>query len=311
MAQPITIVMYHYVREFSRTRYPEIKGLDVSGFRRQIDHLSANHTIVRMEDVMAAAAGADLPPDAALLTFDDGYAEHHDVVFAILHDLGLQGSFFPPVTPIRDAQLLDVNRVHFILASADSAAELTTAIDGEIDARRAEHGLRSPAEYRTEWAHPNRFDDADTIYVKRMLQTALPPELREEIARGLFERYVTADEAAFAAELYLSRDQAREMVANGMHFGSHGVSHRWLNRVDRDTQIEEVDGSLNFLADLGMPVDRGWAMCYPYGGWDDSLLDVVRERNCSIGVTTEVATADLTVDDRLTLPRYDTNDFPQ
>lgn len=312
MAQDLTIVMYHYVRDFARTRYPEIKGLDVAGFRRQLDHLEANHTIVRMEDVIEAATNdGALPPDAALLTFDDGYTEHFDTAFPILHDRGLQGSFFPPVAPVRDGTLLDVNRVHFILASADSSTELAAAVDDEVRAARSEHDLNTVDDYRAEWAHPNRFDDAETIYVKRMLQTALPEVLREHIARTLFDRFVSVDEAAFAAELYLNRDQARLMVACGMYFGSHGVSHYWLNRVDRKTQVAEIDGSLAFLADLGMPVDDHWVMCYPFGGWDESLVGVLAEHGCSVGLTTEVATASIGSHNPLTLPRYDTNDFPQ
>ena len=312
MPQQLTVVMYHYIRDFARSRYPRINGLDVAGFRRQLDHFEARHVIVRMEDVIAAIRGDSvLPENAVLLTFDDGYAEHYDVAFPILHDRGLQGSFFPPVAPVRDGALLDVNRVHFILASAESPEALAESIDADIAAADPVDGLKPIAEYRAEWAHPNRFDDADTIYVKRMLQTALPEKLRAEIAGRLFARFVTADEAAFAAELYLTPDQARVMVANGMYFGSHGLSHRWLNRVDSASQVAEVDGSLTFLADLGMPVDDHWVMCYPYGGWNERLLEVLRDRSCSVGLTTEVATALIGTHDPLTLPRYDTNDFPQ
>lgn len=312
MAQPLTIVMYHYVRDFARTRYPGIKGLDIEGFRRQLDHLTSEHAIVRMEDVIAAADNrAELPPNAALLTFDDGYAEHFDVVFPILYDRGLQGSFFPPVAPVKDGTLLDVNRVHFILASAESSGALAAAVDDAVVAARDSHDVRSVVDYRSEWAHPNRFDDADTIYVKRMLQTGLPYDLREVIARQLFEEFVSVDEAAFAAELYLSREQARLMVSCGMHFGSHGVSHHWLNRVDQSTRIAEIDGSKAFLADLGMPIDEQWTMCYPFGGWDDDLVELLDAAGCSLGLTTEVATAMVGDHHRLRLPRYDTNDFPQ
>lgn len=312
VSQPLTIVMYHYIRDFGRTRYPSIKGLDVAGFRRQLDHLQSAHTIVRMEDVIDTADGEGrLPADAALLTFDDGYAEHFDIVFPILADRGLQGSFFPPVAPVRDGTLLDVNRVHFILAASRSPEQLSAAIDDEVIAAADHADVASVAEYRAEWAHPNRFDDAETIYVKRMLQTALPALLREQVARRLFDRFVGVDEATFANELYMSEEQARLMVSCGMHFGSHGKSHFWLNRVDRATQEAEVDGSVQFLADIGMPVDEQWTMCYPFGGWDDSLVEVVAERGCRVGLTTEVATADLALHHRLTLPRYDTNDFPQ
>lgn len=316
MPQPLSIVMYHYVRDFARSRYPRINGLDVSGFRRQLDHLAARFTVVRIEDVVAAASGeSDLPDDAALLTFDDGYAEHYDIVFPILHDRGLQGSFFPPVSPVRDGVLLDVNRVHFVLASANSAAELAAAVDTEVEAARDtasnDTELATVAEYRAEWAHPNRFDDGDTIYVKRMLQTALPEELRNDIAHRLFARFVAVDEAAFSGELYLTEDQARVMVDNGMYFGSHGASHYWLDRVDRTMQEREIDVSLGFLRDIGMPVDDHWVMCYPFGGWSEGLLEVLRDRACSLGLTTEVRAASIGGDDPLLLPRYDTNDFPQ
>lgn len=312
MPQSLTIVMYHYVRDLARTRYPRIKGLDVAGFRRQLDHLTSHFEIVRMEDVIGAVRGdTHLPPDAVLLTFDDGYAEHYTTVFPILHDRGLQGSFFPPVAPVTEGTLLDVNRVHFILASAPSSAPLAAAIDEAVENGSREHDLQTVAEYRTEWAQANRFDDAETIYVKRMLQTALPPAVREEIARRLFERFVSVDEQAFAAELYLDRDQARLMVDCGMYFGSHGTSHLWLNHVDQTTRMDEIDGSLQFLADIGMPVDDQWVMCYPFGGWDDALVKLLRQRSCSLGLTTRVATARIGVDDPLTLPRHDTNDFPQ
>ncbi len=32
MSQPITVVMYHYVRRIEESRYPEIKGLELDLF---------------------------------------------------------------------------------------------------------------------------------------------------------------------------------------------------------------------------------------------------------------------------------------
>ena len=39
MTPTVTIVMYHYVRDLERTRYPEIKGLDAKKFRGQLMHI--------------------------------------------------------------------------------------------------------------------------------------------------------------------------------------------------------------------------------------------------------------------------------
>lgn len=312
MSTKLTIVMYHYIRNFKTSRYPKIKGLEYAGFLNQIDYLSHNYTIMRMEDVVEAQrSGAQLPENAALLTFDDGYAEHYDLVFPILYERKLQGSFFAPVKPVRDSVLLDVNRVHFILASCENPKKLSLYIDEQINENRIRFNLDSVAVYRAKWAVANRFDDAETIYVKRMLQTALPEAFRKEITAVLFARYVSNDEAAFASELYITQDQAKLMQSSGMYFGSHGFSHYWLDQISKESQINEVDSSLEFLRSIGSPVDDFWVMCYPYGGWNDGLLDVLKSRQCTLGLTTEVATADLSLHTPLTLPRYDTNDFPQ
>lgn len=313
MAQDLTIVMYHYVRDFARSRFPGIRGLDFSAFRRQLDYLQDRHHIVEMPDVLAALRGDQpLPENAALLTFDDGYAEHYDLVFPELHKRRLSGCFYAPVAPLREHRLLDVNRVHFILAATlEDPSRVSAIIDERITAERDTRNLHEVSTYRAEWAHPNRFDDAETIYIKRMLQTVLPPDMRHTIAQELFARFVTADEAAFAAELYISEYQARLMQSCGMSFGSHGAEHVWLNHISPDDQAREIDRSLGFLRDIGVPVDREWVMCYPYGGWNDTLLELLRARGCSAGLTTEVATARIGRHDPLRLPRYDTNDFPQ
>ena len=94
-----------------------------------------------------------------------------------------------------------------------------------------------------------------------------------------------------------------------MHIGSHGYSHLWLNSVPQKTQENEVDLSLEFLHNLGT-MNGDWTICYPYGGFNDSLLQVLRTRNCRLGFTADARVADLSVDDLLTLPRIDTNDLP-
>jgi hypothetical protein len=56
--------------------------------------------------------------------------------------------------------------------------------------------------------------------------------------------------------------------------------------------------------------EKELTMCYPYGGFNDSLLQILRDRHCRMGFTVEARVADLGIDDRLTLPRLDTNDLP-
>ena len=48
------ISMYHYVRDLKHSRYPEIKGFDVSFFRQQMDFFRDNFAVVCMEQVIDA-----------------------------------------------------------------------------------------------------------------------------------------------------------------------------------------------------------------------------------------------------------------
>jgi peptidoglycan/xylan/chitin deacetylase (PgdA/CDA1 family) len=307
---PLKIVMYHYVRELARTRYPAIRGRDISGFRRQLDYIAAEHTVVTAQQVVAAVKGGEpLPHDAIWLTFDDGYSDHYSVVFPLLHERGWQGSFFPPARTVQDRQLLDVNKIHFILAAVPDHQCLVEAIREFIDERQGNGSVRPFEEYWTELAKPSRMDPPEVIFIKRVLQHGLPESMRDELAGKLFARYVGVDAAVFAAELYMTPEQLRTMIRCGMYVGSHGARHCWLDRLDPLNQAKEIDASLDFLETLGAPVDD-WVMCYPYGAYDDSLMRLLRERRCAVGLTTKVAVARLGTDDPLALPRLDTNDLP-
>ena len=107
------ICMYHYVRDLSHSRYPEIKGMDIDLFRKQIGFMKTNFSIVRMEEVIdAVRRKISLPDRALLLTFDDGYIDNYTYVMPILEEYGVQGSFFIPGKTFTTHQLLDVNKIH-------------------------------------------------------------------------------------------------------------------------------------------------------------------------------------------------------
>jgi hypothetical protein len=83
-----------------------------------------------------------------------------------------------------------------------------------------------------------------------------------------------------------------------------------MNTLNPEEQLEEVEASLAFLNTLGCDL-QNWVMCYPYGGYDQSLLAILKRKHCAIGLATGVAIADLATDNILTLPRLDTNDLPK
>lgn len=310
MSNDLTIIMYHYVRQLELSKYPDIKARSILEFRFQIEYIKKNYYPVTMHDVVSCVRSAEpLPPKAVLLTFDDGYIDHFINVFPILFDEGIQGAFFPPTAAVCRSELLEVNRIHFILANEKNHEILGRFLDEEIRTYGLDYCLKTPESYRLEWAKSNNFDDAETVYVKRMLQFVLPESLRINIGQKLFAKYVSIDEIDFASELYCTKDQLKLMQASGMYVGSHGESHYWLNSVDEKTQRKEVENSIDFLREIESPVDDYWVMCYPYGAWNQSLLSILREYKCSIGLTSSNGRANIGINDPLLLPRLDTNDI--
>ena len=311
MGRDLTIVMYHYVRDLARSRFPRIKGRDLEEFRAQLDYIASAYNVVTAEQVMSALLGEeDLPPRACWLTFDDGYADHYLHVLPLLVDRGWQGSFYVPSRTVTHREILDVNKVHFALASLEDAGPLADGIRSFLDEHRTLGATVEPFEaYWQRYGRPNRWDTAEVIFVKRMLQKGLPDGLRQQCSDELFRRFVTDDTEAFATELYLDRSQLRLMRELGMHLGSHGDGHVWLDSLDADGQAADIDASLSFLSELGVDAVR-WSMCYPYGAYDDTTLSLLRERKCSVALTTTPGTVRVPGDPALELARLDTNDLP-
>jgi len=303
--------MYHYVRELEKSRYPGIKGLATSQFEEQIKYIRRYYKVINGSDLVeAVSSGGQLPPRSLLLTFDDGYIDHFETVFPILKHHGLTGCFFPTAKATLEHTVLDVNKIHFVLAAVANKNLLVDHICTAIDQNRTIYNLRPTQAYLHKFAKASRFDPAEVIFCKCMLQFELPIMLRESIVNDLFARYVTTDQGSFAKELYMSADQICFLLREGMYVGSHGYDHVWQGRLSANDQVSEIDRSLSFLDSLGVDLSR-WMMSYPYGSYDESLLSIVQSRNCAVGLTTNVGLAFIGKDNPLTLSRIDTNDLPK
>lgn len=308
----LTIVMYHYVRDLPRTRYPRIKGRTVEEFEGQLDYVQRHYTVTTTRAVVEASrGGAPLPPNACLLTFDDGLLDHYTTVFPRLLARGLSGSFYPPAVVTRRGRILDVHKLHVILAAAPDHDALAARLLELIDARRGEVELAGTEALKAEhWSPSAVGDGAPTAFIKRTLQKRpLPAEVRSAITQALFEEWVGVDEAVLAGELYLDVAQLRAMVAGGMEVGGHGAKHVWLDQLGPAEQAVEIANTRAFLADVHGGTPSAWVMCYPYGAHDATTRRLVAEAGAGLGLTTEKGLA-RSLDAPLRLPRLDTNDLP-
>ena len=105
-------------------------------------------------------------------------------------------------------------------------------------------------------------------------------------------------------------EQIECMNRNGMHIGAHGYDHYWLGSLSRENQKSEIEKSIEFLNQIQSDINN-WTMCFPYGNYNESTIELLKEYNCKLALTTEVNIVDLKTNNKYKFPRLDTNDLPK
>ena len=301
--------MYHYVRNLKDSPYPQIKGLDLSLFKQQIEFLKNKFNIISCDELLSATRNEiELPNNSVLLTFDDGYIDHYTNVYPVLLENKIQAFFSMPGKILEEKKILDVNKIHFILAST-TVEEILKEVIIQLDFYRGkEFDIPSNKKLIEKLAVTSRFDRKEVIFIKRLLQVELPERLRSLIINNLFEKYIGINENEFCKGLYMNHNQIKCMKDNGMVFGIHGYDHKWMNQMNQEELEIDITKALDCFSDI---IDKNnWVMCYPFGSYSDAVIDIAKKHGCKYGLSTDVRVADLKKDNIFCLPRLDTNDFP-
>lgn len=230
---------------------PGLVSASPDAFRGQVRHLRDRYRPVRCADLAEALAGGrPLPRDAVLLTFDDGYDDNFRFAFPILREFGVPALFFVATGHIDSGEPFAYDwLVHLLLTATPAAATLPPPL-GDLQVPPGRQDRLALA-----WQALDRIkalsagDQAAWIDAVAGLGGA-PPARAHPDCRPM------------------DWDMLRQMRANGMEIGSHGVSHRMLAKLDDLTLLDEVRGSKARLAEeLG---EQPLAISYPVGG-DDSF----------------------------------------
>ena len=308
--QKVTIVMYHMIRNKQNIMDLRIKTLLTNEFIKQLDYMDRNYSFITIQDcINALYYGSKLPANPILLTFDDGYIEHYRTVFPILNERGIQGCFYPVPSVIFEKSILDVNKIQLILWNAN-IEDVTNHIKQLIEKYKDLYNLKSWEFYKNNISYYHPYDTKDVIAIKALLQTVLDQEVRKVFIESLFLRYIAYSESSIFKELYMTEEHIMELINNGMHIGSHGYSHVWMNKISPNQQDKELEKSLKFMKKIGVPSDE-FTMCYPYGGYNNSLINKIRFAGFKVAFTTKEQTALLVKKNAFMLERIDTKEIIQ
>ena len=270
----LTVMMYHYVRDPSDAAEAGsgIPGLPLERFAAQLDELARQHTLVSWPAVRDALAETrPLPPNACLLTFDDGLCDHFLNVFPLLRARGLSGLFF--MLARRPGEDLPLPfKLHYLKAAL-GFERLREMVWQRLDVNQREICNTANTRYPARWG-------ADGIF-KTVLQRDLSQAAEPMLSR-LFAEQI-GGEAEIAARSFVSQGKAREMLAGGMHCGGHSLSHPWFDWIGAEALRAEIAASAAWLS----AVEPGpWAFAYPYGGLNPAAPAMLAAHNFAAAFTT-------------------------
>lgn len=312
MTNFLSIISYHYVRPFSERFSDKHKFLELKKFDRQMNILESQCLFIDGRFIRNLKFE---PPSgekrAVWLTFDDGYLDHFVHVFPKLLSKKAVGTFFIPTKAIFERKLLDVNKVHILLALELSIVDLIFQLEELFDAASGSDILqRSFREIRQQYSVRTLLNDPDTRFVKFFLQEVLPLNLRKIVLDDLFARYVRRSESAIVDEIYMTPDHVKILFDSGMNIGSHGYVHSRYEYMDIEAQIDDVGKSLADLRSIGIH-DAHRIFCYPYGSFNEEIKRVIRGFGCELAVSVVPGVADLDSEglDWFELQRIDTKFF--
>lgn len=300
------VLTYHYVRDFSRTPYPKIKGMELDEFHRQIAWLTSHYEMARLETALDFVQGTYQPDhDLCLLTFDDGLKEHYTNVAPILTDYKIQGLFGVITSCTEDHCVASVHMNHFLMAVLDFDVYRSAFLErvGDIDPTVLSSVVCDPASAQNSYP----LDTQEVATFKFLFNFQLETNLRDKAIRALFQEYL-GDEKGFAQDLYMSWAEIRQIQAADMLVAGHTHQHRPLSTLSDDELHTDLMLSRRLL-DRNLEPQALWPFSYPYGkrnSYSQPAMNLLRKLGFMCAFTTEHG-ANLAGSPRFELQRIDCN----
>lgn len=259
--------------------------LDSVRFDRMCAWLARWFNVIALDDAVDRLAQGRLPERALAITFDDGYADNHDVALPILRRHKLTATFFVATGYLDGGRMWNDTIIESIRATRLDAVALEPLLEAEAPVVP----LATLAERRT------------AIHTVIGRAKYLAPAQRQ----AFVDDFACALQVAPPVDLMLSGREVGALHRAGMQIGAHTVTHPILKGLDTDAARREIDTSRQTLQGLiDAPVSL---FAYPNGkhgvDFEDATAALVRELGFAAAVTTEPG-AGSRASDPFQLPRY-------
>jgi len=201
---------------------PMIPGeVDAAAFDRVLTWIGEQFRVLPPLEACQRLAAGRLPPRAAIITFDDGYRDNHDVALPILQRHRMQAAFFIATGYLGDGVQFNDRLTEALRESAQTSLDvqwlgLGVLPTGSIAERLASlERIREAAKYLEPDARWGAVERIEALCGSR--------------ARGLQR-----------GRVMMTPEEVKALAQAGMEVGGHTCRHPILQRVDDTTAFDEI-----------------------------------------------------------------------
>jgi peptidoglycan/xylan/chitin deacetylase (PgdA/CDA1 family) len=211
----LNVLIFHRVLRQSDPLRPAEPTVDE--FEARMRWVSANFDVLPFSEAVKALAAGRLSRRALSITFDDGYADNHDLALPALKKAGLTATFFVATGYLDGGCMFNDAVIEAVRKAPGHALDLSP------------FGMDR---------YPLTSDDERRAAIARILETLkyLPQSKRQ----AQVERICESAGAAPPRNLMMTSGQVAALHRAGMEIGAHTVSHPILAKIGIDEARNEI-----------------------------------------------------------------------
>jgi peptidoglycan/xylan/chitin deacetylase (PgdA/CDA1 family) len=273
------ILIYHRVLDQPDIMRPG--EADKSAFTWQMELLSKYFNVMSLHDALQKIQTNTLPPRAACITFDDGYADNCTNALPILKRFNLSATFFIANGFLNGGRMWNDTVIEAVRNFPLPELDLSAIDLGRFDVSNPETKYQAAEQIIRQIKH-------------------LPPAQRAE-----HTAFLAAQSQNLPDDLMMTTGQLKQLHQSGMEIGGHTVNHPILAKLDNETARKEIEENKTFLEKLLNTSLRFFA--YPNGKPNSDYLQqqvtIVKQLGYQAALSTQWSVADHG-SDSWQLPRF-------
>ena len=279
----LSILIFHRVHQ---QRDPLFPGeVDAADFDNICAWAKSMFNVLPLDEAVARHAANSLPARALCITFDDGYADNHDVALPILRRHGITSTFFIASGFLNGGRMWNDTVIEAMRRTAHDRVDLRPlGIDGLGELATAAPSQRRQA-------------------IDQIIRAVKHRHPVERLA--LVDAVAEASGADLPNDLMMTSGQLKAMHAAGMQIGAHTVTHPILAALPVDQARAEIADNRDALQ--GTLGERISLFAYPNGkpgqDYTPDNVKLVQDLGFDAAVCTQWGAARGSTD-RFQLPRF-------